>query len=322
MARCISPVSVPHPHGTKRSVRLTVPCGRCLNCFQNKRASWTLRLLEELKVCNTAYFVTLTYTDENLSWVISGEEEFAQLEKEHVKAFLKRLRSNVDRMYKNKSENSLERLRRLPIRHYLVGEYSPKLRPHYHVILFNLPKLAENYIIKSWSVGTKEYHLSDTNNMPVEKTKPLGFVHIGDVTQASIQYTTKYILDALFFTGNFSDLKNSEGEWKVQKPFMLTSNNMGINYVKKNKNYHRNNEIPYYTLPGNIKQGLPRYYKDKIFDEHQKKYFAILAEEENNKKDAEELRIRKKKGISEEYLIQQYKNKVYNSIKQYNKRKL
>lgn len=77
-----------------------------------------------------AYFVTLTYSDENLpkDGSVSGVE--AQL-------FLKRLRSRVSPM---------------PVRYFIVGEYGDvSLRPHYHAVLFG--DFPEESVRASWTLG-------------------------------------------------------------------------------------------------------------------------------------------------------------------------
>lgn len=296
MARCISPESIPHPHGNRRGMRLTVPCGRCVNCFNNRRADWTIRMLEELKVCNTAKFVTITYNDQNLIWTdpfseidVRGryfEGALATLSKDELKAYLKRLKTKVDRIYERKGDDSVERAVRLPVKYYFVGEYGPKsLRPHYHGIIFNLPKNSDNILIDTWSIGTGKYVMNAVKGIPLEKKEPLGFLHIGKVTQASIHYVTKYILDALLDTNVFSDLKDSKGDWIVEKPFSLMSKGLGASYVEKNKSYHSVREVPYYTLPGNIKKRIPRYFRDKMFNEKQKERFKEESEKEMVKKE-------------------------------------
>lgn len=267
--RCVSPESVPHPYGNSKAVRMTVPCGKCVNCFQNKRANWTIRMIEELKVSRTAKFITLTYTDENVPLVEKNNKVYKTLDKDQIRAFLKRLRTKVDRWYETRGDDSLEKALRRPMRYYLVGEYGPRTyRPHYHAIIFNLPKNFDKWLLDAWYVEKKN----------------VGFVHVGKVTQASIYYTTKYLLDGLLSTGSFSDLKDSEGEWIVQKPFNLMSNGIGKDYVKKMEIYHRRTQHNYYTLPGNYKKSLPRYYKEKIFNEYEKQKFAEEAEAEGFKK--------------------------------------
>lgn len=141
---------------------ITVPCGKCLSCLQNKRADWTFRIKEELKHSSSAHFVTLTYDDDNIPWSDHGNT----LDKTDLQKWLKRLRINQHRREPDSDK----------IRYYAVGEYGEKKdRPHYHVILFNSPNSTiEKDVIKSWTHGSSQ---------------------IGTVTPASIHYVTGYIIN-------------------------------------------------------------------------------------------------------------------------------
>lgn len=276
---------------------MIVPCGKCVNCFQNRRASWTIRMLEELKDARTSKFVTITYNDNTIPLIEVDGKIYKTLDKEAIRAYLKRLKIKVDRWYDSRGDDSLEKALRRPVKYFLVGEYGPKtFRPHYHVIFYNLPKNFNKWLLDAWYVKSGDNKIA------------AGFVHVGEVTQASIHYTTKYILDGLLTTGNFSSLKNSKGEWIVEKPFNLISNGIGADYVKKMANYHNRTENSFYTFQGGKRKALPRYYKDKIFNEYQKINFAEEAEKEQWKKDDEE----RKRGI-EKYV--EYEGKKVNVMK-------
>lgn len=157
--QCLSPLSIPRPDGNGNSDRITVPCGRCVACLSTKRNQWSFRLESELRDHSSAFFVTMTYDDNNLPLSSSG---YPSVKKKDIQDFLKRLRFNI---------------RPTRIRYYITAEYGPQtLRPHYHGIIFgiDLPKTeAEDVIMKSWQKG---------------------HVYIGNVTPASIAYCTKYCI--------------------------------------------------------------------------------------------------------------------------------
>lgn len=169
MPRCISPLSL-----KRGNERLVVPCGKCNFCLQAKRAEWTFRLRQELDVCSSAFFLTLTYDDYQLPMSPAGVPE---LRKDHVQKFMKRLR----------------KLNVAKLRYYTVGEYGSRTeRPHYHSIMFNLEVKALNALPQVWGHG---------------------HVHVGDVSPASIHYTTKFHL-------------NKHRDWEEkgvrrEKPFLL-----------------------------------------------------------------------------------------------------
>lgn len=148
---CLSTISIKTP----KAGRISVPCGKCTECLQKRRSEWTFRLLEELKVCDSAHFITLTYDDENLP--LDGN-----LSKKHCQDFIKRLRKE-----QNKKKGK-------QIRYYLVGEYGEHTeRPHYHLILFNLKAKILTNLETVWQNGN---------------------IFVGGVSQASIHYVTKYML--------------------------------------------------------------------------------------------------------------------------------
>lgn len=196
---------------------VAVPCGRCIPCLMNRRVDWSLRLQEEHKASSSAYFVTLTYDQKHLS-------SDQSLDKTHVQLYLKRLR-------KKDGTNR--------IRYFAVGEYGSKsFRPHYHLLLFNAQ---ESDVRACWR---------DHNG------RPIGFVHVGNVTGASVAYCLKYIVQPEVIV---------EGR---QRPFALMSRKYGIGAMYLTDamlRWHREDDRNYVLLPGNIKSRLPRFYREKIW---------------------------------------------------------
>lgn len=152
--QCPTPESIKDPRFNQSSIRITVPCGKCGACQKNRRSDWSFRLKEELKVSSSAFFITLTYADENLP--VDNKTGEVTLKKRDLQNFMKSIR--------NFSSNKL--------RYYAVGEYGTNTdRPHYHILLFNLKNTEVNYVAKCWKHG---------------------HVHVGKVSDASIHYVTKY----------------------------------------------------------------------------------------------------------------------------------
>lgn len=121
--KCVSAIQVT----SKEGERHFVPCGKCLFCLQTKRMDWSFRLLEELRECSSAFFITLTYAVDPLS-----------ICKRDLQLFFKRLRK-----FNSKK-----------IRYYAVGEYGTKLgRPHYHAIVFNIDLMRKDELVNLWSHG-------------------------------------------------------------------------------------------------------------------------------------------------------------------------
>lgn len=130
------------------------------------------------------------------------------------------------------------------IRYYAVGEYGTEtLRPHYHLILFNSN---EHDIRKSWDGG---------------------LVHIGQVSEASIAYCLKYIVqpDALIPS--------------KKKPFALMSRGYGLgaHYLSDDIiKWHKDGGKNYAMIFDQITR-LPRFYRDKIWTKQNEREKISLA---------------------------------------------
>jgi len=160
------------------------------------------------------------------------------LSKRDLQLFLKRLRKHISFKY------------------YAVGEYgTERNRPHYHIIflgighdLIHFQKLVE----KSWS----------------ENGELIGRIDTGNGTGASVNYCAGYII-------NRYDFINSE----IVAPFALASKSLGITYVDKMRDWHTADLNRQY-VPGEngAKYPLPRYYKQKLFTDEQKREIKKLHE--------------------------------------------
>ena len=84
-----------------------LPCGKCLICKENKIEEWVNRWTEQMKITpeNTSYFLTLTYSDENLTYITTPKGELSTLNYDDVTKFLKRLR---------KRQTKIEKINNLP----------------------------------------------------------------------------------------------------------------------------------------------------------------------------------------------------------------
>lgn len=212
-----------------------VKCGKCYQCLSSKRNEWTFRIMEELKVNTNAWFLTLTYSDENLPI----KDGVPTLQKTDVQKFIKRLR---------KKETD-------QVRYYLTGEYGEQSkRPHYHAIIFNCSP--EN-IEKAWTIENKE----------TKKKEKIGNIMVTKVNQATIHYVTKYIIN------KENEIVNPEtGEIHcIEKPVALMSRRpaIGYSYLKRAKQYHRKTGSLQVTFPGGHKNQIPRYYLNKIFKDYE-----------------------------------------------------
>lgn len=214
----------------------TVPCGTCTFCLMSKRADWTFRINQEARHSDSAFFITLTYGNYDLpigyvsDWAIRRVYPYQHsLVKEDYQLFFKRLRKEAHPVR---------------LRYYTCGEYGElNGRPHYHIILFNLPVGLLPRLEKIWGKG---------------------FVNIGQVNLASIHYVTKYVM-------------KRKGEYGGREPpFALMSRRPGIGscYLKTHGNWHRKHKRNYTEVNG-FKNRLPRYYRERFFSSVEREALAV-----------------------------------------------
>lgn len=229
-SRCITPF---HTRDKISNEWMALPCGKCPNCMKRRTSGWSFRLMKEGERSETALFVTLTYDTKYVPLTKNG---FMSLNKRHIQTYMKRLRKLSDRKLK----------------YYVCGEYgSVRDRPHYHMIIFNAdPEKVE----RAWS----EYKAGIG-------FVPFGGIYIGEVNEASIGYTLKYMQKP----GKIPKHKNDDR----LKEFSLMSKGIGANYLTDNmKKWHENDLLNrmYVPIKAGKKIAMPRYYKDKLYSETQK----------------------------------------------------
>lgn len=173
-------------------------------------------------------------------------EEHPTLVKRHLQLFWKRLRKEQAKVTEDK------------IKYYACGEYGSRTyRPHYHAIVFNLhPSLMlDDILCPIWSHG---------------------FARVDDCNIKSIQYVTKYVMKSVPI-----DLNGKERE------FSTMSKGLGKQFLTPQMvKYYQNHEIPYIVWKDGQKLTMPRYYKEKIYDEETLRRFGREALAEIDHSDA------------------------------------
>lgn len=124
------------------------------------------------------------------------------------------------------------------MKYYAVGEYGTEgNRPHYHAIVFNcLP----DTLVEAWQ----------------DKDDEIGFVHMGEVTTASIHYVTGYLIGGS---------TNNEAE----PNFSIMSKGLGLSYLENPKIFNHFHENKTFEIMGEGGENLqlPRYYRKLVFDD-------------------------------------------------------
>jgi len=138
------------------------------------------------------------------------------------------------------------------IKYYIAAEYGGEThRPHYHSIMFNVQA---ELIEDAWSNGS---------------------IHIGDVTGASVGYTLKYISKPSFRRWHVNDDRLPE--------FSLMSKRLGDNYLTPQMIQWHKNDLDnrmYCVIADGKKISMPRYYKDRIYNDVERKRIGLFARAE------------------------------------------
>lgn len=249
-----------------------VPCGYCGACMHNKRSQWSFRLKQELKYSYNGYFITFTYDGDNIPETINPE----------TGEYLQTLDKKHFQDFMKRLRKAQWELTDIKIRFYCVGEYGTNTkRPHYHAIIFNLhKKLAEN-INEIWQRG---------------------HTHVGMVTDASIHYVTKYHVNR--------DPKQAE-KLGQEREFSLMSKGIGKKYLEVNGAWHLENSYNY-VINNGYKQALPRYYRDKLWNDEMKKELQFENRLNATEQHAKTIKALLELGITdpEEYIFQSHLNQA------------
>lgn len=172
--KVVSPVS-------HRERYILAPCGHCHECLAGYQQSWTLRMAEEAKEWKYCYFLTMTYRDDAVPFVVLRADRcersvFYEINRKiqdiPITKDLLRVRSKDSFSYLNRWQPCftkvpvvckrhiqlfLKRVRKpLPansFKYFICSEYGPRtLRPHYHGIFFtNMDKYEFNRsVVSKW----------------------------------------------------------------------------------------------------------------------------------------------------------------------------
>lgn len=237
---CFAPITVKNPKVSGPEF-IRVPCGKCEACVQNRASQWYTRLLMQWRDSQCAVFVTLTYSDENLPIRI-GADGFpvADVSKEDIRYFLVRLRRYL------RPDQSRK------MKYFLISEYGPAPqtgivhRPHYHGLFFNLEPESYDVLTFAWKKGFTTFSL---------------------VTEGRIKYVSGYMTEKLFVPSGAAPL------------FSNISQGIGLSYVDKYRSFHQGNPDRMFCPIDGQKRVLPRYLKDRLYDDAEKAAFSRFCEE-------------------------------------------
>lgn len=217
---------------------IKLPCGKCPECCKDYYTSWATRGSRELSQWDSSLFITLTYDEENLP-------KDRSLNKKHVQDFIKR----VKKKFGSTKEN--------PIRQVYCGEYGTEtLRPHYHVILFNM-----DFVDKKKHYKSDQGHQVYTSRQLSALWKK-GHAEFGFAQSGSIAYLFKYILKKKTRKEKRKPLtlEFPDGCYDVAHEFIEASRNPGIGaYLKGSESLKKG-----YLTENGVKKKIPKYYLEDL----------------------------------------------------------
>lgn len=216
----------------ERKLFVAVGCGKCIECKKQKAREWQIRLQEELPIWKYKYFMTFTFSCDNLKTLtdkLNGTEtnvnKAAQIA---VRRFLERWRKKYKRS----------------VTHWLITElgHEGTERIHLHGIIFD-----------------NEPH----TNEEFEEIWKYGWTYTGDYcTERTINYIIKYV------TKIDPDHKTYEPD--IYCSAGLGANYFKKQAIRDKHAWNGKNTIQYYTLKNGQKVSLPKYYRNKLFTQEQR----------------------------------------------------
>lgn len=220
----------PIPCTDERKRYVPIGCGKCIECLRQKALSWSIRLNEELKVNNFAYYVTFTFSNKEL---MKLRKELHMRECNAVAG--KALRRFLERWRKTYKKS---------LKHWCVTElgHEGTERIHLHGIIFNDFEISAEEFEKYWKYGN---------------------VKIGEYCNLrTINYIVKYLhkIDT-DHKGFYGEIFCSAGIGRnyLRKPL-----------TRQIHKFRGENTIEYYRMPNGGKVALPIYYRNHLFTEDER----------------------------------------------------
>lgn len=256
------------------------PCGHCYQCLSRIRNDWSIRLQAEWQNSGTAYHAVLTYDNEHLPKSKNG---LATVRKSDFVKFMKRLRHKFD-----------EKLKFFAVSEY--GGYTQ--RPHYHVILFNVPFFDDVQRFEDYNISETMRSLVASAWQNGEVRKRSSYVQTG----AQLHYILKDIynwLDPQDLYNVYTKLSKKFSKSRMlqnfrrntfdpfircgknddrEKNFRLMSKNLGISLLHKLKQENKDSDRFDYYMSWNssyIQNKFPESYKDE-FLKKQREFYATI----------------------------------------------
>lgn len=244
---------------------IPVGCGKCIECRKEKQREWQVRLQEDIKENTNGKFIVLTFSNESIAKIHEQHTIKTDTEGKRVKVPIRELEGyEIDNAIATRAMRLfLERWRKeykTSVRHWLITElgHNGTENVHMHGIIWT----NETYetIRDMWNYGY-------IWPRPEHKRKTW-------VNAQSVNYMTKYV-------------SKIDKQHKEYRPIILTSSGIGGNYTKgktwKENIYNGTETNETYRTSTGHKIALPKYYKNKIYNDWQKELLWLQKLEKQEK---------------------------------------
>lgn len=224
----------------ERTLYVQVPCGNCIECRKQKASEWRVRLAEEIECHKYNYFVTLTFSPEQLK---------ALCEKTHM--------GECNYLAGYATRHMLERWRKTykkSLKHWLITELGHESTERIHM---------HGLILSDEELHFKEIERKKDGMMAEWQYWKYGNIFVGDyVNMKTVNYIVKYInkLD--------TDHPTFHGQ-------IFASPGIGKAWIERHKDdntyrYKPGSSRTDYTLNTGNRVKLPTYYKNKLYNEEER----------------------------------------------------
>ena len=218
------------PVNDQRVLQVPVGCGKCIECRKQKARQWQVRLQEDIRVNKNAYFVTFTFSEEEIQKLdneikgLSGYERDNEICRIAVRRFTERWRK------KHKKT----------VRHWLVTELGSTNteRVHIHGIIWTQYKEDIEPIWKYGKIWIGQYVNEKTINYIVK--------YINKIDKHHKEYTSKMFV--------------SQG---IGKNYLERTD-------KERNAYKKEGTLETYKTRSGTELALPIYYRNKIYTEEER----------------------------------------------------
>lgn len=260
-----------------------IPCGKCIGCRLDYSREWANRGYLEAKGWEQNWFCTITYDEEHIP--IPEEVESSDgftytndgswtgtLVPKDLQQFIKNVRQIMKR--ERGEEN---------IRFMACGEYgSESMRPHYHIIFFNLnlpledlysPRIINKEIYYQSKIIERAWggirYLDEKQTIVNPNSK--GISNISEATWNNIAYTARYITKKI----NGKESEELYAEAGKVKEFLRVSRMPGIGekyYREHWQEIYERDEIIIKNKAGTISSKPPKYFDELYKKDHPKEF--------------------------------------------------